>query len=132
MGTDEQAIGDVLRRYAAMVNSGDLESWMALWAAHGCQMPPDATARVGVEAIREGMEPLFDQLDFEFDLASIEEATIFGDLGLTRCNYSLWATPKEGGDTFAVMADGKALTLYERQTDASWRIVYDSFNSNTA
>ena len=131
MGTDQEAVSDLLRQYAALVNSGDFESWMALWAAHGCQMPPDAPARVGVGAIREGMKPPFDQLDFEFDLASIEEATVFGDLGLTRCNYSLKATPKEGGDTFDVMADGKALTLYERQADASWRIVYDSFNSNT-
>ena len=47
-------------------------------------------------------------------------------------NYSLKATLKEGGDPLDVMPDGKALTLYERQSDGSWKIVYDCFNSNTA
>ncbi len=132
MGSDSEAIKDVLRRYGALINEGDFESWIALWDAEDRQMPPGARARVGVGAIREGMEPAFENMDFEFELVSIDEATVFGDLGLTRCTYSLWATPKEGGDTIGVMPDGKALTLYERQSDGSWRIVYDCFNSNVA
>jgi steroid delta-isomerase-like uncharacterized protein len=39
-------------------------------------------------------------------------------------------TPKAGGETIHAMRDGKALTLYERQSDGSWKIVYDCFNSN--
>ena len=132
METDQKAISDVLRQYGAMCNSGDFKSWISLWVPHGSQMPPDAPARVGVEAIREGMQPVFDHMNLEFDLVSIEETTVFGDLGLTRCNYSLSATPKAGGETVEVMPDGKALTLYERQADGSWMIVYDCFNSNTA
>ena len=132
MGTDQEAISDVLRQYGAMVNSGDFESWISLWVSNGRQMPPDAPARVGVAAIREGMQPVFDHMKLEFDLVSIEEATVFGDLGLTRCNYSLSATPKEGGDTVEVMPDGKALTVYERQAGGSWKIIYDCFNSNAA
>ena len=130
MGPDSEAIKDVLRRYGALCNEGDFESWIALWDGEGRQMPPDAPSRVGVDAIREAMEPAFENMDLEFDLVSIDEAAVFGDLGLTRCTYSLRATPKEGGDTIGVMPDGKALTLYERQSDGSWKIVYDCFNSN--
>ncbi len=130
MGADEQAISDVLRRYGELVDTGDFESWMALWTADGRQMPPGAASRVGVAAIREGMQPGFDSMDFDFVLADIEEASVFGDLGLTRCIYSLRATPKEGGETVDLMADGKALTLYQRQSDGSWKISYDCFNSN--
>jgi ketosteroid isomerase-like protein len=39
-------------------------------------------------------------------------------------------TPKEGGDRIEAMPDGKALTLYERQSDGTWKIVCDCFNSN--
>ena len=130
MGQDSEAIKDVLRRYGALVNEGDFESWIALWESDGRQMPPDAPSHVGVDAIREAMEPVFKSMDLEFHLVSIDEATVFGDLGLTRCTYSMSATPKEGGGTVGVMPDGKALTLYARQSDGSWKIAYDCFNAN--
>jgi ketosteroid isomerase-like protein len=95
-------------------------------------MPPDDPARVGKEQIRAGMKPLFDQLNLDIVIQSIEDARIYGDLGFTRCIYTLKATPKAGGETIDVMPEGKALTLYERQPDGSWKIVYDCFNSSTA
>lgn len=129
---DSDAIKDVLRQYGAMCNAGDFETWISLWSDEGRQMPPDAPARIGIDAIREGMKPVFDTMDLDFDLVGIEEARIFGDLGLTRCNYTLFATPKEGGTKVGVMPDGKALTLYQKQSDGSWKIIYDCFNSNIA
>lgn len=129
---DSDAIKDVLRQYGAMCNAGDFETWISLWSNEGRQMPPDAPARIGIDAIREGMKPIFDTMDLDFDLVGIEEARIFGDLGLTRCNYTLFATPKEGGTKVGVMPDGKALTLYQKQSDGSWKIIYDCFNSNIA
>jgi ketosteroid isomerase-like protein len=132
MGTDSEAIKDVLRRYASTVNDGDFESWIGLWESNGCQMPPGVPCRVGVEAIRRAMQPNFESMNLTLDLVSIDEAPVFGDLGLTRCTYSLEATPKEGGDTIAVEPNGKALTLYRRQGDGSWKIAYDCFNSNVS
>lgn len=129
---DSDAIKDVLRQYGAMCNAGDFETWISLWSDEGRQMPPDAPARIGIDAIREGMKPVFDTMDLDFDLVGVEEARIFGDLGLTRCNYTLFATPKEGGTKVGVMPDGKALTLYQKQSDGSWKIIYDCFNSNIA
>lgn len=66
----------------------------------------------------------------ELVIIKIEEARIYGDLGLTRCRYSLKGVPKGGSETIEIMTDGKALTLYSRQPDGSWKIVYDCFNSN--
>ena len=130
MATDADAIKAVLQSYAAHCNSGDFESWIGLWDPNGRQMPPNAPSCVGIDAIRKAMEPPFKTLNLELMLKSIEEATVFGDLGLTRCNYSLKGTPKEGGDAIGIMPDGKALTLYKKQADGSWKIVYDCFNSN--
>ena len=131
MEADITAIKEVLNRYALINNAGDWDQWISLWADDGVQMPPDDPARVGKEQIRAGMKPLFDQLNLHIVIQSIEDARISGDLGFTRCIYTLKATPKAGGETIDVMPEGKALTLYARQPDGSWKIVYDCFNSST-
>jgi uncharacterized protein (TIGR02246 family) len=132
MEADITAIKEMLNRYANITNAGDWDQWISLWADDGVQMPPDDPARIGKEQIRAGMKPLFDQLNLDIVIQSIEDARIYGDLGFTRCIYTLKATPKAGGETIDVMPEGKALTLYERQPDGSWKIVYDCFNSSTA
>lgn len=132
MEADINAIKEMLKQYAAITNAGDWDRWISLWADDGVQMPPDDPARIGKEQIRAGMKPIFDQMDLDIVIHSIEDARIYGDLGFTRCTYTLKVTPKAGGETISVMPDGKALTLYGRQPDGSWKIVYDCFNSNTA
>lgn len=126
----EAAIKEVLGQYAAGCNAGDFDLWLSLWTDDGVQMPPDTPARIGRDQIREGMKPAFDQMDFDVAIHRIEDARASGDLGLTRCTYTLKMTPKAGGETINAMADGKALTLYERQSDGSWKIAYDCFNSS--
>ena len=130
MSADNDAIEGVLQRYGDLINLGDFESWLDLWDTDGRQMPPDVPARIGLDAIREAMRPAFTDTDMDFELVKIDESQVYGDVGLTRCTYSLRATPKGGGDTFDVMTDGKALTLYGRQPDGSWKIIFDCFNSN--
>ena len=128
--SDITAIKETLSQYAVGFNTGDFDLWISLWADDGVQMPPDTPVRIGKEQIREGMKPAFDQMNLEIAITSIDEAKVYGGLGLTRCTYALKRTPKEGGEMITAMPDGKALTLYERQPDGSWRVVYDCFNSN--
>jgi len=119
-----------LNRYAIGCNTGDFDSWISLWAEDGTQMPPDAPARKGIDQIREGMKPVFDDMSLDVVIKKVDDVEVHGDLGLTRCKYSLKLTPKAGGETLNVMPDGKALTLFRKQSDGSWKIVYDCFNSN--
>ena len=127
---DKEAVREVLNQYEVAVNTGDFDLWISLWADDGVQMPFDTPARIGLDQIREAMKPEFDQMTPDINITSIEDTKVYGDLGLTRCNYTLDMTPKAGGETIHAMRDGKALTLYERQSDGSWKIVYDCFNSN--
>jgi len=127
---DISAIKEVLDQYAVAVNTGDFDLWISLWADDGVQMPPDAPAIIGKEQIREANKPAFDQMTVDIAITSIEDVKVYGDLGLTHCKYTLDMTPKAGGETIHAMRDGKALTLLERQSDGSWKIVYDCFNSN--
>jgi uncharacterized protein (TIGR02246 family) len=127
---DITAIKDMLNQYAKGCNTDNFDLWMSLWADDGTQMPPDAPARKGKEQIREGMKPVFDGMKLDIAIKSVDDVEVHGDLGLTRCKYTLKLTPKAGGDTIDAMPDGKALTLFRKQTDGSWKIVYDCFNSN--
>ena len=127
---DIAAIEEVLNQYAVGCTTGDFDHWMSLWDDDGVQMPPDAPANVGKEEIRRAMKPEFDEVDMGLAILSVEDAAVFGNLGLTRCAYSLEITPKAGGETVAAVPEGKALTLYKRQSDGTWKIVYDCFNSS--
>jgi len=129
--SDIAAVKDMLNQYAKGCRTGDFDFWMSLWADDGVQMPPDAPARVGKEQIRENMKPVFDQFNLKIGV-DIVEGKVYGDLGLTRCTYTLDLSPKAGGETIHAMSDGKALTVYGRQSDGSWKIVYDCFNSNVS
>ena len=132
MEKEKKAIKEMLDQYAVCCNSGDFESWISLWADDGVQMPPDAPARIGKDQIRVAMKPAFDQMNLDIAINSIDDVKVFGDLGLTQCTYTLKMTPKAGGETINAMPDGKALTLFEKQSDGSWKIVYDCFNSNVS
>lgn len=127
---DITAIKEMLNQYAVGCNTGDFDLWISLWADDGIQMPPGTPARIGQEQIREGMKPAFDQMNLDIAIHSIEDVKVYGDLGLTRCTYTLKMTPKAGGETINAMPDGKALTLFERQSDGSWKVIYDCGNSN--
>jgi len=127
---DITAIKEIGNQYAVACNTGDFDLWISLWADDGVQMPPGTPARIGKEQIREGMKPLFDQMNLDITIHSIDDVKVYGDLGLSRGTYTLKMTPKAGGETINAMPDGKALTLFERQSNGSWKIVYDCFNSN--
>jgi uncharacterized protein (TIGR02246 family) len=127
---DIAAIKEVLNQFAVACNTGDFDLWISLWADDGVQMPPDENSVIGKEQIREANKPGFDQMNLDIAITSIEDVKVYGDLGLTRCTYTLKVTPKAGGETINAMLNGKDLALYERQSDGSWKIVYDCFNSN--
>lgn len=128
--SDIAAIKELLNKYSVAFNTGDFDSWISLWADDGVQMIADTPARRGKAQIREAMKPLFDQLILDLNITSIEDVEIHGDLGLIHCNLTVAVTPKAGGETIIVVPDGKALVLFERQTDGSWKFVYDCTNSN--
>ena len=131
MSDETAVVEEVLKVYGKACNDGDFSTWLSLWSPDGRQMPPDAPTRVGLEAIREAMAPVFSGMDLDFEILSFDESRVIGDMGLTRCTYRLAATPKDGGETIDVMPEGKALTLFEKQSDGSWKIAYDCFNANS-
>lgn len=130
MGDDITAINEVFNQYVVAVNTGDFDLWISLWTDDAVQMPPDTPARVGKEQIREAMKPGFDQMNLDMTINSIDDVKVYGDLGIVRCTYTLKMTPKAGGETINAVPDAKDLSLWERQSDGSWKLIYDCNNSN--
>lgn len=133
MNNSENAIKEIketLHQYAEFVNSGDLEGWISLWTKDGVQMPSDLPSLVGAEQIKKRMKPLLEEMSTDLTILDIEDVRVYGNLGVTRCTYTISVSPLSGGDKMVIVPDGKALTLYQRQSDNSWKIIYDCVNSN--
>jgi len=117
----------IFARYAASLNAGDADAWATLWAEDGVQMPPDAPPVAGKSQIRESLRRLLAQFRFEMRIRT-EEVRTAGDWAFARGMYTATLTPKAGGP--AIPIDGKFMTILARQSDGSWKIYRDIFNSN--
>jgi uncharacterized protein (TIGR02246 family) len=117
----------IWKEYAASLNAGDVDRWLALWTDDGIQMPPDEPPVVGKEKIRARNGAALEK--FKFDIAvTNQELTTAGDWAYSRGVYRATLTPKQGGPSIPI--DGKFMTILARQPDGSWKIHRDIFNSN--
>ena len=127
---DITKIKEALNQYAVACNSGNFDSWISLWDNDAVQMPPNAPSIKGKEKIMEENKSGFEQMNLEITITNIEEIQTSGDFGISRCSYTLAVSPKTGGEKIIVEPDGKDLAVWKRQSDGSWKILYDCFNSN--
>lgn len=115
-------------KYAAAMNVGDFERWMALWDADGVRMPPNQPRSIGLEQIRATSKPDFDAFDFTGFEVYPSEIQVLGDWAFMHGLYEAAMTPKAGGDTLTFT--GKYLSILKKQTDNSWKVYIDCFNGN--
>jgi uncharacterized protein (TIGR02246 family) len=127
---DVAKVQEVWDEYAAAVNAGDFERWIALWIDDGLRLPPPVlgSRQVGKEEIQAAMQPMFDSSD-QTAIINVEDVQILGDRAYSQGTFDITVTPKEGGDTLVL--GGSFLTILEKQDDGSWKIAIDCFNSST-
>ena len=121
------AINQIWKEYASSFSEGDIDRWMSLWTDDGVQMPPEAPANVGKEKIRAANKETLDHFAFDMRITN-EEIQVAGGWAFSRGTYTATMTPKNGGKDIPI--DGKYMTILKRQTDGSWKIHRDCFNSN--
>jgi len=121
------AILEIWPQYSSALNSDDIDSWMSLWTEDGVQMPPDEPALSGRDQIRARNKAVLDQFSFDISINN-EEVNVAGDWAFARGTYSATLTPKEGSETIPIA--GKYMTIFQKQSDGSWKIHRDIFNSN--
>ena len=120
--TARQAIEAAVTRYVAASNRGDADALMELYAEDAVLLPPDHEPIEGREAIREFWRQGTDQ---GLEVSTLRVDTD-GKLGYLVGRYRLPATEDEPADS------GKYVMCLERQTDGSWKLTADIWNSSGA
>lgn len=123
---DIAALDAVREAHVAALNAGDAAGWAAQFAEDGVQMPPNAPANAGREAIAAWSGGFLGMFEVRFGL-DLDEVRVLDDWALERGAYSIALVPRGGGPE---MSDkGKYITLY-RRTPAGWRMARDIWNSD--
>jgi uncharacterized protein (TIGR02246 family) len=123
---DRSAILKTTAELLAAVNASDVDRCVSVWAPDGVLMPPHHPSLHGREAIAGYFHDLFSRsrLRFTFTSSHIELA---GDIALERVTYTavIWT----GVEASPIDDVGKGLHVYRRQSDGSWKLTHDIWNS---
>ena len=124
---DRAAVAQATTALLKAVNSSDLAGVLAAWCDEGVLMPPHHPSVCGRAALESYFRGLFSRsrFTFAFTLSRIE---MVGDVALERVEYTASAWPAEGGPP--VQDLGKGVHVYRRQTDGSWKLEQDIWNSD--
>jgi uncharacterized protein (TIGR02246 family) len=125
---DEAAIARVTTALLNSINASDLTGVLAVWSDDGVMMPPHHSSVHGRTALEQYFRDLFSRTRFEFVFNS-SRIEVSGDLAFERIEYTASAWPVEGGPV--VRDVGKGLHVYHRQTDGTWKLAQDIWNSDT-
>jgi uncharacterized protein (TIGR02246 family) len=114
--------------HIAALNTNDPDAWVACFAPDAVQMPPNDPPNIGTDHIRAWSSGMLAAFRAEFSL-DIDEVKLAGDDWAFECGtYTIALTPKAGGTP--IRDTGKYLTIYHRQTDHSWLMARDIWNTN--
>ena len=126
---DEAAIKGVHLRVTRAIKEKDAGSLLALFDSDLVVMPPNEPPIVGKAALRSWFLRLTDQFSIELD-SSVEELKVSGDWAFERFSFRQTMTPTGGGEP--ATARGKGIHVFRRQSDGSWKIARDIWNSDEA
>lgn len=127
--TAAKAIPKILDKYRASLMAGDPDQWISNWTEDCIQLPPGGPMKIGKQILYESIVSWLNAhnvSDFKIWDLGIEEN---GNWAFSWLNYSYHLTPKDGNPAYIYKA--KALTIYQRQPDGTWKIHRDCFNANT-
>lgn len=124
---DEEAIAAVRGREMTAFAAGAVDSALAVFTADAVLMPPNEPMRAGADEIRTWLQGMANQFSMT-GRYSDAQVTVSGDVAVERFVAELRVTPNTGG---AAMEERfKGIHVYRRQSDGSWRITHDVWNTD--
>ena len=123
-----EAIRTADQQWLAVFAAKDLDKSVAFVAEDGVVMPPNAPAARGHEDIRTLFAGFFQlpELKVSWQPDQVEIAKS-GDWGFSSGTYQMTFKNSLGN---LVVDRGKYVTIWGKQSDGSWKVVRDIFNSD--
>lgn len=125
----QATIDAAFQEYGDSLVAKDADRWGTLWTEDGLQMPPGEPLIDGRAALVSSVNAMFDFMTVTDMEVNTQEIQVAGDWAYARGNYTLTYEMNDGSD--AGVIDGKYLTIFQKQTDGSWKMYRDIYNSNT-
>jgi uncharacterized protein (TIGR02246 family) len=124
---DIEAIRSVSQEISRTWNENDFEGYMALMDEEAMVLLANGPTLKGIEEIRSLYSNSFSQNSFDVKTAT-EEIHVGGDIAFSRDTWTGSANPKDGSEP--IVFDNKTIFIYKKQTDGSWKIWRNMYNSN--
>jgi uncharacterized protein (TIGR02246 family) len=126
---DEAAIRAVDAAWAKAASAGDAAGIAALYTSDAVLLPPGEPVVHGdVEKYLSGMTSAVSG-PFELKTTSVEGR---GDLAYSTGEYQATLTPRKPGAKAMPTETGKYLEILKKQSDGSWKMIYDMWSPNAA
>lgn len=126
---DEQAIRDFGVAWDAAYNQRDIEALVGLYSEDAVVMNPNLPIAVGHQEIRAAFESVWDATQAGPDeINQVDGIHVSGDLATARGSGQGMTIPSDGSEPFE--DSWKWVSVYRRQADGSWLIVWDIWNSD--
>lgn len=120
---DPSVLLDADRAFAEATAKGRLEGFSSFLAEDTATLRPDLPVIRGRKAVAERWAPLLNNPAMSIRWQPLD-ATISssGDLGYTIGAYEI----VRSGEGAGVVGTGKYVTIWKKQADGSWKVIFDS------
>jgi ketosteroid isomerase-like protein len=125
---EREALMQTSRDWAAAVAAGDLDRALTYWTEDAIVLAPDAPAIVGKAAIREFVRQAASIPGFSITWRP-ELAVVSNDGDMAYMVEANRTTLNDAAGRLQTQF-GKAVTVWRRQADGTWKCVIDTWNAN--
>jgi uncharacterized protein (TIGR02246 family) len=127
---DVQAIKQVEAAWNKDAASKDAAKWASYFTEDGSGLYPGMATLNGRDAIKTSFAPALSDPNFSLSFASDRlMASKGGDMAYAQGTYTMTMTNPKTKQP--VTDKGKYLTVYVKQADGSWKVIADTYNSDS-
>jgi uncharacterized protein (TIGR02246 family) len=120
---EKEVLNNITEEWDMNAKAGNFEAMVETYIDDAIRIEPDGTVLKGKESISNSLKTFFEKNNLTKCDNKHEDVRVSGDLAVIRGSYSGTFVPKEGGEPIHRKAAGVA--VYERQTNGSWKCVYN-------
>jgi uncharacterized protein (TIGR02246 family) len=125
---DVEALIRLQKQVDSAIVAGETERYLTLLSDDAVLMPPNGAPVIGKDAIRLWNQAMFKQFRIQSYSSADDEVVVAGDWAFRRASVDWTVASTAGGEP--VRDSAKYIIIYRRETDGSWRVARDIWNSN--